>query len=68
MDRQGGSGLSWLFPFEDGQPPVGWHDAGAYLILPVLLILSQYASQKIISPQARGVNRGDELVDLFTSG
>lgn len=45
-----GAGTSWLFPFENGAPPVGWHDAGAYLILPALLIISQVVSQKIISP------------------
>ena len=45
-----GSGSSWLFPLTNGAPPIGWHDAIAYLVLPVLLIVSQYASQKIISP------------------
>ena len=45
-----GSGSSWLFPLTDGAPPIGWHDALAYLVLPVLLIVSQYVSQKIISP------------------
>ncbi len=44
-----GGGLEWLFPFQDGHPPVGWADAAAYLVLPVLLVASQYASQKIIS-------------------
>jgi len=47
--RQAGTGSAWLFPFENGAPPIGWHDAGAYLVLPVLLIVSQYASQKILS-------------------
>lgn len=47
-----GSGLSWLFPFVDGHPPIGWHDAGAYLVLPALLVLSQYASQKLVTPQS----------------
>lgn len=47
-----GSGLSWLFPFVDGAPPIGWHDAAAYLVLPVLLVVSQFASQKIVSPQS----------------
>lgn len=42
-------GLGWLVPV-DGQPPLGWHDTIAYLVMPVLLIISQYASQKIISP------------------
>jgi len=46
-----GAGMAWLFPLQDGAPPVGWHDAVAYLVLPVLLIISQYVSQKIISPQ-----------------
>ena len=45
---QGGG--SWLFPLQNGAPPIGWHDASAYLILPVLLVVSQYVSQKIISP------------------
>ena len=45
---QGGG--SWLFPLQNGAPPIGWHDATAYLILPVLLVVSQYVSQKIISP------------------
>lgn len=43
-------GLGWL-TLQDGAPPLGWHDTLAYLVLPVLLIVSQYASQKIISPQ-----------------
>jgi hypothetical protein len=47
-----GSGLSWLFPFQDGAPPIGWHDAGAYLVLPVLLVVSQFVSQKMVSPQS----------------
>lgn len=45
---QGGG--SWLFPLQNGAPPIGWHDATAYLVLPVLLVVSQYVSQKIISP------------------
>ncbi|EFJ49266.1 inner membrane ALBINO3-like protein 2, chloroplast precursor, partial [Volvox carteri f. nagariensis] len=44
-----GGGLEWLFPFQDGAPPVGWANAAAYLVMPVLLVASQYASQKIIS-------------------
>ncbi len=45
-----GGGFSWLLPFQDGAPPIGWADAAAYLSLPVLLVASQYLSQKIISP------------------
>ncbi len=34
----------------DGHPPIGWYNAVAYLIMPALLVASQYASMKIISP------------------
>eukprot|EP00210_Caulerpa_lentillifera_P006806 g6505.t1 len=48
--RQAGMGLSWLFPFKDGAPPIGWHDASAYLILPFFLVVSQYISQQVLQP------------------
>ncbi|XP_077227545.1 ALBINO3-like protein 1, chloroplastic [Tasmannia lanceolata] len=46
--RQNGSGISWLFPFIDGHPPLGWPDTWAYLVLPVLLVVSQYISIQIM--------------------
>ncbi|KAE8724538.1 ALBINO3-like protein 1 [Hibiscus syriacus] len=46
--RQNGSGISWLFPFVDGHPPLGWTDTFAYLVLPVLLVISQYVSVQIM--------------------
>ncbi|XP_044489558.1 ALBINO3-like protein 1, chloroplastic [Mangifera indica] len=46
--RQSGSGISWLFPFQDGHPPLGWHDTLAYLVLPFLLVVSQFMSVKIM--------------------
>jgi YidC/Oxa1 family membrane protein insertase len=48
--RQNGSGVSWLFPFVDGAPPLGWGDTVAYLVLPVLLIGSQYVSMQLMQP------------------
>lgn len=45
-----GGGFSWLLPLTDGAPPIGWPQALAYLSLPVALVVSQYVSQKIISP------------------
>ena len=49
--RNGGGGSTdWLFPFVDGAPPIGWSEATPYLVLPVLLVLAQYASTAIISP------------------
>ncbi|KAF8397512.1 hypothetical protein HHK36_016429 [Tetracentron sinense] len=48
--RQSGSGISWLIPFVDGHPPLGWHDTAAYLVLPVLLVVSQFASMELMKP------------------
>ncbi|KAL3696118.1 hypothetical protein R1sor_010194 [Riccia sorocarpa] len=50
LARQSGSGISWLFPFENGAPPLGWQDTVAYLVLPVLLIISQFVSMQIMQP------------------
>lgn len=48
--RQSGSGVSWLFPFVDGHPPLGWNDTAAYLVLPILLVVSQYVSMELMKP------------------
>ena len=39
--RQAGSGIAWLYPLVDGAPPMGWEAATPYLVLPVLLVLTQ---------------------------
>ena len=39
--RQAGVGTAWLFPFVDGTPPIGWHDALCYLSFPMLLLVFQ---------------------------
>eukprot|EP00873_Tetraselmis_striata_P009006 jgi/Tetstr1/429270/TSEL_019188.t1 len=49
--RNAGSGSNWLFPLVDGHPPIGWHDALCYLVLPVVLVISQSVSQRIMQPQ-----------------
>ncbi|KAL6186413.1 hypothetical protein ACLB2K_042533 [Fragaria x ananassa] len=57
--RSSGSGVSWLFPFVDGHPPLGWSDTLAYLVLPVLLVVSQYVSVQIMQasqPQTNDPN------------
>jgi len=41
--------LSWLWPFP---PAVGWPDAIGYLVLPVLLVVSQLYMQKMMTPQS----------------
>jgi len=45
-----GGGLSWLVPFENGAPPVGYENAARYLILPVALVGSQYFTQGLMTP------------------
>lgn len=53
-----GQGLdTWLFPLKDGAPPVGWHDALCYLILPIILVATQSYSQKLISPTVEDPNQ-----------
>jgi YidC/Oxa1 family membrane protein insertase len=63
--RQAGTGLQWLFPFENGAPPVGWHDAICYLVLPVLLVASQYASQQILSSGQQQQNQQGTAILKF---
>lgn len=48
--QKAGAGTSWLFPLVDGAPPIGWPSATAYLILPVLLVVSQAVTQRLMSP------------------
>merc|ERR1711871_1064149 len=40
-------GLQW----RDGSPRLGWHDTLAYLVLPVVLVISQYVSMVILTPK-----------------
>ena len=35
---------------QDGHPPIGWHDSICYLVLPVLLVASQFVSMEIMKP------------------
>ncbi|KAK2999513.1 hypothetical protein RJ639_023279, partial [Escallonia herrerae] len=65
--RQNGTGISWLFPFVDGQPPLGWSDSLAYLVLPVLLVVSQYISVQIMqSSQSDDPNlRSSQAITKF---
>lgn len=63
--RQSGSGVSWLLPFIDGHPPLGWGDTIAYLILPALLIVSQYVSMQMVqTPQSNDPSQKNTQVIL----
>lgn len=46
-------GISWLKDgWVDGAPPLGWHDTLCYLVLPVVLVISQYASTSLLTPKS----------------
>jgi len=43
--------LDWLLPLDANyNPPIGWHDATLYLIVPLLTVASQYVSMNILKP------------------
>jgi len=45
-------GITWLKDnWVDGHPPLGWHDTLCYLVLPVLLVISQYVSTALLTPK-----------------
>jgi YidC/Oxa1 family membrane protein insertase len=44
-------GIGWLTEWVNGAPKYGWADTAAYLVLPVLLVLSQYASMELLTPK-----------------
>jgi YidC/Oxa1 family membrane protein insertase len=45
-------GSAWLFEgWTNGVPSLGWEDTIAFLVLPIFLILSQYLSMEIMTPQ-----------------
>lgn len=68
LSSQQGTGLSWLFPLVDGHPPIGWLPALSYLVMPVLLVLSQYASMQLNAapPPAEGA-KVDEAANTTAS-
>ncbi|CAM6095523.1 unnamed protein product [Calypogeia fissa] len=62
--RNGGSGVAWLFPFVNGAPPLGWNDTIAYLILPVLLVWSQFISMQLMQPPQTDLSQNNTQVIL----
>ena len=53
----GAQNADWLFKnWEGTTPPLGWHDTLCYLTLPLILIVVQSISQKLITPQQDPVN------------
>ena len=53
--------LSWLLPLDvDYNPPIGWHGAMLYLIVPGLTVLSQYVSMDLLKPGIGDSGQKDE--------
>merc|ERR1719506_3387361 len=44
-------GIGWLTEWSNGAPKLGWDATLAYLVLPVLLVVSQYISTSILTPK-----------------
>merc|ERR1712217_934342 len=45
------SGSDWIMKgWVDGVPSLGWDDTTAFLILPVFLVISQFASMQLMQP------------------
>uniref|UniRef100_A0A803KS03 Membrane insertase YidC/Oxa/ALB C-terminal domain-containing protein n=1 Tax=Chenopodium quinoa TaxID=63459 RepID=A0A803KS03_CHEQI len=49
---------------EDGHPPIGWSDTAAYLVLPVLLVVSQYVSMELMKPPQTDPSQKNSLLVL----
>ncbi|KNA13268.1 hypothetical protein SOVF_117920 isoform B [Spinacia oleracea] len=62
--RQSGAGISWLFPLVDGHPPLGWGETAAYLVLPVLLVVSQFVSMELMKPPQTDPSQKNSLIIL----
>jgi YidC/Oxa1 family membrane protein insertase len=44
-------GIGWLTEWVNGAPKYGWGVTAAYLVLPVLLVISQYISMELLTPK-----------------
>jgi len=53
VSQTGASLKDWLFPLVNGAPPVGWHDALCYLVIPIGLVALQAYSQKLLQPPSQ---------------
>jgi len=46
-------GITWLTDgWSNGSPPLGWHDTACYLVLPIVLVISQFISTSILTPKS----------------
>jgi len=50
--REYTEGISWLTEWQNGAPKLGWEATLAYLVLPVVLVISQYVSTSLLTPKS----------------
>merc|ERR1719389_670795 len=50
--REYTEGISWLTEWQNGAPKLGWDATLAYLVLPVVLVISQYVSTSLLTPKS----------------
>lgn len=41
----------WLFQWTNGVPPLGWEDTTSFLILPLVLLVTQFLSMELMAPK-----------------
>jgi YidC/Oxa1 family membrane protein insertase len=46
----GSRSLDWISKWNDGVPTLGWHDTLAYLSIPLLLVVAQTISLRVLTP------------------
>ncbi|CAM9700533.1 unnamed protein product, partial [Ectocarpus sp. 8 AP-2014] len=42
--------MSWIKDWSDGAPKLGWHDTIAYMTIPIILVITQSISTRIMQP------------------
>lgn len=64
----GAQNADWLFQnWVDFTPPLGWHDTLCFLSLPVILVISQSYSQKLLTPPKPEGQKMDESQEAMQS-
>lgn len=59
-------GSSWLFSnWVDGVPSLGWDDTIAFLILPVILVVSQFASMELMQPKDPAARQDNVVLKIL---
>lgn len=59
-------GSDWLFQgWQDGVPTLGWADTGAFLALPIFLVISQVISMNLMQPKDPAQQQNNVVLKLL---